>query len=69
MAPPKIITYTDDYVKFGYTFIAKNGVEKPQSVICHVVLTNDVVRPKSPRRQLSTARPMLNEKPKEFFVG
>jgi hypothetical protein len=45
MALPKIRTYTDDYVKFGFTFIEKDGVQKPQCVICHVVLSNDVLRP------------------------
>ncbi|XP_060882058.1 zinc finger BED domain-containing protein 5-like [Metopolophium dirhodum] len=69
MAPPKIRTYIDDYVKFGFTFIEKDGVQKPQCVICHVVLSNDALRPSRLERHLTTAHPMLKGKPKEFFVA
>ncbi|XP_025424433.1 zinc finger BED domain-containing protein 5-like [Sipha flava] len=69
MAPPKIRTYIDDYVKFGFTFIEKDGVQKPQCVICHIVLSNDALRPSRLERHLTTAHPMLKGKPKEFFVA
>jgi hypothetical protein len=69
MAPPKIRTYIDDYVKFGFTFIEKDGVQKPQCVICHIVLSNDALRPCRLERHLTTAHPILKGKPKEFFVA
>jgi hypothetical protein len=67
MAPPKIRTYIDDYVKFGFTFIEKDGVQKPQCVICHVVLSNDALRPSRLERHITTAHPMLKGKPRVFF--
>jgi len=69
MTSPKIRTYTDDYVKFGFTFIEKDDVQKPQCVICHVVLSNDALRPSRLERHLTTAHPMLKGKLKEFFVA
>lgn len=59
---------SDDSVKFGFTFIEKDGVQKPQFVTCHVVLSNDALRPSRLERHLTTAHPMLKEKPKELFV-
>ncbi|XP_060881990.1 SCAN domain-containing protein 3-like [Metopolophium dirhodum] len=38
-------------------------------VICHVVLSNDALRPSRLERHLTTAHPMLKGKPKEFFVA
>lgn len=69
MAPQKIRLYNDDYIKFGFTFIQKDGIQMPQCVICHVVLSNDALRPSRLERHLTTAHPMLKEKPKEFFVA
>jgi len=34
--------YIDDNAKFGFTFIEKYVVQKPQYVIFHVVLSNDI---------------------------
>lgn len=67
MTPPKIRMYNDDYIKFGFTFIEKDGVQKPQCVICHTVLSNDALQPSRLERHLTTAHPMLKEKPKVFF--
>ncbi|XP_022160577.1 zinc finger BED domain-containing protein 5-like [Myzus persicae] len=69
MAPQKIRLYNDDYIKFGFTFIQKDGIQMPQCVICHVVLSNDALRTRQLERHLTTAHPMLKEKPKEFFVA
>lgn len=59
--------YIDDYVQFGFTFIENNGVINPQCVICHVVLSNDALRPSRMERNLTTAHPILKEKSKKFF--
>jgi len=39
-----------------------------KSVICHVVLSNDALRPSRLERHLTTAHPMLKEIPKVFFA-
>lgn len=63
----KIRLYIDGYVKFGFTLIEKDGVQKPRYVIYHVVLRNDALRPDRLERHL-TAQTLLKEKPRGFFV-
>jgi len=69
MAPQKIRLYNEDYMKFGFMFIQKDSIQMPQCVICHVVLSNDDLQPSRLERHLTTAHPILIEKPKEFFVA
>jgi len=69
MAPSKISMYIDDYVKFGFTFIEKNDVRKLQCIVCHVVLSNDTIRPSRLGRHLTTVHPTLKCRPKEYFAA
>lgn len=61
--------YTDDYIKYGFTFIEKNGSHLPQCVICHVVLSNDAMRPGRLERHLTTNHSALKDKPTDFFIA
>jgi len=45
MSKSKKRLYSDDYIKYGFTVIEKNGCHLPQCVICHIVLSNDAMRP------------------------
>lgn len=66
---PKKRLYSDDYIKYGFTFIEKNGSHLPQCVICHLVLSNDAMRPGRLERHLTTNHAALKDKPTEFFVS
>lgn len=66
---PKKRLYSDDYIKYGFTFIEKNGSHLPQCVICHLVLSNDAMRPGRLERHLNTNHAALKDKPTDFFVS
>lgn len=38
-------SYSEDYLKFGFTIIASNDVEKPQYVLCNAVLSAESLKP------------------------
>ncbi|CAH1956842.1 unnamed protein product [Acanthoscelides obtectus] len=58
--------FSEDYVKFGFTFIEKGQSQLPQCVICMNVLSNDSMRPNRLGRHLKQ-HPTLVLKTKEFF--
>jgi hypothetical protein len=59
--------YSDDYIKYGFTVIEKNGSNLPQCVICHIVLSNDAIRSGRLEPHLITNHPGLKDKPIDFF--
>ncbi|XP_042224418.1 protein ZBED8-like, partial [Homarus americanus] len=60
--------YSEDYLNIGFTtMLAKNGVEKPQCVLCDVVLSADSMKPLKLKRHLETKHPEHSEKDLEFF--
>ncbi|KAF2368590.1 protein of unknown function DUF4371 [Trinorchestia longiramus] len=69
MSGAKKRKYSDEYIKYGFTVIERNGFHLPQGVICHTVLSNDASRPGLLERHLSTNHKALKEKPKEFFTA
>ncbi|KAF2353960.1 Ribonuclease H-like domain [Trinorchestia longiramus] len=69
MSGAKKRKYSDEYIKYGFTIIERNGFHFPQCVICHTVLSNDASRPGRLERHLSTNHKALKEKPKEFFTA
>ncbi|CAH1987722.1 unnamed protein product [Acanthoscelides obtectus] len=60
--------FSEDYVKFGLTFIEKDELQFPQCVICMKVLSNDSMRPNRLERHLKQQYPTLVLKTKEFFL-
>jgi len=60
--------YNYDYIKYGFSVIEKNGSHLPQYVICHIVLSNDAMRPRRLERHLITNHPSLKDKPINFFM-
>ncbi|CAG5037744.1 unnamed protein product [Parnassius apollo] len=59
--------FSEDYIKFGFTFIEKDELQLPQCVICMKVLSNDSMRPNRLERHLKQQHPTLLLKTKEFF--
>ncbi|CAG9790709.1 unnamed protein product [Diatraea saccharalis] len=59
--------FSDDYIKFGFTFIERDELQLPQCVICMKVLSNDSMRPSRLERHLNQQHPTLSSKSKEFF--
>uniref|UniRef100_K7FE96 Uncharacterized protein n=1 Tax=Pelodiscus sinensis TaxID=13735 RepID=K7FE96_PELSI len=61
--------YDEDYFKCGFIVMEKNGIDHPQCVVCHKVLSNDTLRPSRLERHLTKNHRGLTEKPKEFFAA
>lgn len=37
--------YSNDYIKYGFSFIEDTGIQLPQCVICAEVLSNEAMKP------------------------
>lgn len=59
--------YSDNYMKFGFTFKERDGIEFPVCVICSAVLSNESMKPSKLQRHLETTHSHLKEKPIEYF--
>ena len=59
--------YSEEYLKFGFTSIVSNGTEKPQCVLCNVVLSAESLKPSKLKRHLETKHSNHVSKDLEFF--
>ena len=59
--------YNEDYIKYGFTFILKEGQELPQCVVCCKVLSEGSMKPSFLKRHLSGCHPDLATKDIDFF--
>ncbi|CAH1976711.1 unnamed protein product [Acanthoscelides obtectus] len=59
--------FSEDYVRFGDTFIEKDELQLPQCVLCMKVLSNHSMRPNRLERHLKQQHPTLVLKTIEFF--
>ena len=62
--------------KYGYAFLdhgfvnmPSQGIDRPQCVICHKVLTNESLKKSKLVDHLTTRHPLLKEKDREYFEG
>ncbi|XP_072380493.1 protein FAM200C-like [Diabrotica undecimpunctata] len=60
---------SDDYIKYGFTVMEKNGSHLPQCVNCHAVFSNDAMLPGRLERHLITNHSSLKDKGPEFFIA
>uniref|UniRef100_A0A671XCY3 DUF4371 domain-containing protein n=1 Tax=Sparus aurata TaxID=8175 RepID=A0A671XCY3_SPAAU len=59
--------YTDNYLKFGFTFKETDGIEFPMCVICFTLLSNKSMKPSKLQSHLETTHSHLKDKPVEYF--
>uniref|UniRef100_A0A8C5GFF6 Uncharacterized protein n=1 Tax=Gouania willdenowi TaxID=441366 RepID=A0A8C5GFF6_GOUWI len=59
--------YTDNYLKFGFTFKERDGIEFPMCVICSTVLSNESMKPSKLQRHLETTHGHLKDENVEYF--
>ena len=59
--------YTDNYLKFGFTFKETDGIEFPMCVICSTVLSNESMKPSKLLRHLETTHSHIKDKPVDYF--
>ncbi|CAH1987463.1 unnamed protein product [Acanthoscelides obtectus] len=61
--------FSEDYVKFGFTFMEKDELQLPQCVICMKVLSNDRMRTNRLERYLKQQHPTLALKTKRCIAA
>ena len=54
--------YSDNYLKFGFTSIVTEGIEKPQCVICLKVLSAESMKPFQLKRHFEKEHPTYNDR-------
>lgn len=59
--------YSEEYIKYGFTILTVNGVDKPQCVLCNVVLSVEAMKPSKLKRHLDTKHSEHNTKDVAFF--
>ena len=50
-------TYSETFLKWGFTSIIDKGIEKPQCVLCEKVLTAESMKPSKLQSHLSKVHP------------
>ena len=59
--------YKSEFLKYGFTCIHTQGVEKPQCVLCSQVLLNESLKENKFKRHLDSCHSNLKEKNVDFF--
>ena len=59
--------YNDSYIKFGFTSLNDQGLEKGQCVVCYRVLSNESLRPSKLSHHLTTSHPELKDRNMEYM--
>ena len=60
--------YSECYLNLGFTtLLASDGIEKPQCVLCHAVLSGESMKPSKLKRHLETKHPEHAKKDLDFF--
>ncbi|KAI6649594.1 hypothetical protein LOD99_6760 [Oopsacas minuta] len=59
--------YNEDYIKYGFTSILKEGRELPQCVICYKVLSEGSMKPSFLKCHLSGCHPNLADRDIDFY--
>ena len=59
--------YNDSYIKFVFTSLNDEGIEKGQGVPCYRALSNQSLRPRKLSHHLNTSHPELKDRNMEYF--
>lgn len=59
--------YSDEYIKYGFTSININNIERPQCVICLKTLSADSMKPSLLSRHFGTCHPELKGRDPSYF--
>ncbi|KAI0221285.1 hypothetical protein LSAT2_027344, partial [Lamellibrachia satsuma] len=60
-------TYSEEYLRFGFSFLKEKGVQKPQCVLCMKVLSAESMKPFQLRRNFEKEHPMYIDRNNSFF--
>nr|ABF20550.1 transposase [Danio rerio] len=66
-AKAKSRKYDKSYIAFGFTCTLKQGVDRPQCVLCQEILSNECMKPSKVKRHLQQKHPNEAEKSTDYF--
>ena len=59
--------YSEEFLKYGFTFIVAAGIEKPQCVICNEVMSAESMKPNKLKRHFDSKHPNYAGKDVQYF--
>ena len=59
--------YKEDYIKYGFTCLQKDGEDIPQCVLCRRTLANSCLKPFQLKQHLNNVHKELASKSIEYF--
>ena len=59
--------YSEEFFKYGFTFIVEAGVEKPQCVICNEIMSAESMKPNKMKRHFDAKHPNFAGKDVQYF--
>jgi len=59
--------YSEELLKYGFTFILNAGIEKPQCVICSEILSAESMKPNKMKRHFDAKHPNFAGKDVQYF--
>jgi hypothetical protein len=59
--------YDESFIKYGFSFITQNGIEKPMCVVCGETLANSSMAPSKMQLHLETQHQEHKSKEEGFF--
>ena len=60
-------TYSEEYLRFGFSFLEEKGVQKPQCVLCMKVLSAESMKPFQLRRHFEKEHRTYKDRNISFF--
>ena len=59
--------YSDEFLKYGFTFIVDAGIKKPQCVICNKIMSAELMHPNKMKRHFDAKHPNFAGKDVQYF--
>ena len=59
--------YSEEFFKYGFTFIVEAGIEKPQYVICNKIMSAESMKPNKMKRHFDAKHPNFAGKEVQYF--
>ena len=59
--------YSEEFIKYGFTFMVEAGIEKPQYVICNKIMPAKSMKPNKMKRHFDAKHPNFAGKDVQYF--
>ena len=59
--------YSEEFFKYGFTFIVEAGIEKPQCVICNKIMSAESMKPNKMKRHFDAKHPNFAGKDVQYL--